>query len=100
MGLVMYVQTSLNPAPPDPTQKLIFGLMPIMFTVMLSSFPAGLVIYYTWNNLLSITQQYVIMRRMGTPPDLPKALGLKGVARAFTALRARALRQGKGGTGP
>ncbi|MBT3810269.1 MAG: membrane protein insertase YidC, partial [Rhodospirillaceae bacterium] len=55
----------LNPAPADPVQAKIFLLMPVFFTIFLANFPVGLVIYWTWNNLLSITQQYVIMRRMG-----------------------------------
>jgi YidC/Oxa1 family membrane protein insertase len=65
MGLTMFAQQKLNPAPADPVQARIFMLMPIIFTFFLASFPVGLVIYWTWNNLLSITQQYVIMRRMG-----------------------------------
>ncbi len=65
MGLTMYLQQKLNPAPADPIQAKIFMLMPIMFTFLLGSFPAGLVIYWAWNNALSILQQYVIMRRMG-----------------------------------
>jgi YidC/Oxa1 family membrane protein insertase len=99
MGLTMFLQTSLNPAPADPTQKIVFGLMPVIFTVMLASFPAGLVIYYTWNNLLSITQQYIIMKRMGTPLDLSNALGLKAIARFVRALRSRPPRPGEGETG-
>ena len=65
MGITMFAQQKLNPAPADPVQAKIFLLMPVMFTIFLASFPVGLVIYWTWNNLLSITQQYVIMRRMG-----------------------------------
>ena len=65
MGASMFLQQKLNPQPADPMQAKIFMLMPIMFTFLLASFPAGLVIYWTWNNVLSITQQWVIMRRMG-----------------------------------
>jgi YidC/Oxa1 family membrane protein insertase len=65
MGVTMFLQQKLNPAPADPMQARIFMFLPIMFTFMLARFPAGLVIYWAWNNLLSITQQYVIMRRMG-----------------------------------
>ena len=65
MGVSMFLQQKLNPAPPDPMQAKVFMLMPIMFTFFLAGFPAGLVIYWTWNNILSMTQQYVIMRRMG-----------------------------------
>jgi len=65
MGITMFLQQKLNPAPADPVQAKIFLLMPVFFTIFLAGFPVGLVIYWTWNNLLSITQQYVIMRRMG-----------------------------------
>jgi len=65
MGCTMFLQQKLNPAPADPTQAKVFMFLPFVFTIMLAQFPAGLVIYWTWNNLLSITQQWVIMRRMG-----------------------------------
>ena len=65
MGLTMFLQQKLNPQPPDPVQAKIFLMMPVIFTIFLARFPAGLVIYWAWNNLLSIAQQYVIMRRMG-----------------------------------
>jgi YidC/Oxa1 family membrane protein insertase len=64
MGVTMFLQQKLNPAPADPIQAKIFMLMPIMFTFILAPFAAGLVIYWAWNNTLSIIQQYVIMRRM------------------------------------
>jgi YidC/Oxa1 family membrane protein insertase len=63
MGITMFLQQKLNPAPPDPVQARLFQFMPIIFTFMLSSFPAGLVIYWSWNNLLTIAQQWTIMRR-------------------------------------
>jgi len=65
MGVSMYLQQKLNPPPPDPMQQKIFLALPFVFTFLLASFPAGLVIYWAWNNTLSILQQYVIMRRMG-----------------------------------
>lgn len=65
MGLTMWLQQKLNPAPADPMQAKIFMFLPIVFTFMLARFPAGLVIYWAWNNILSIAQQWVIMRRMG-----------------------------------
>ena len=65
MGVTMYLQQKLNPAPPDPVQARIFMLLPIIFTFMLGQFAAGLVIYWAWNNLLSIAQQRFIMWRMG-----------------------------------
>ena len=70
MGITMWVQMRLNPTPPDPVQQTIFNWMPVIFTFMLASFPAGLVIYWAWNNLLSIVQQWVIMRRQGVPVEL------------------------------
>lgn len=65
MGLTMYLQQKLNPAPADPVQAKVFMFLPFIFTIMLAGFPAGLVIYWAWNNALSILQQWVIMRRMG-----------------------------------
>ena len=70
MGITMFVQMKLNPAPPDPTQQMIFNWMPVVFTVMLATFPAGLVIYWAWNNFLSVMQQYVIMTRQGVKVDI------------------------------
>ncbi|MCH8081252.1 MAG: membrane protein insertase YidC [Proteobacteria bacterium] len=65
MGLTMWLQMKLNPQSPDPIQAKIFMFMPILFTFILAPFPVALVIYWTWNNLLSITQQWIIMRREG-----------------------------------
>jgi YidC/Oxa1 family membrane protein insertase len=65
MGITMFLQQKMNPAPPDPVQQKIFTFLPLIFTFMLASFPAGLVIYWAWNNALSILQQWLIMRRMG-----------------------------------
>jgi YidC/Oxa1 family membrane protein insertase len=65
MGVTMFLQQKLNPQPPDPVQAKIFLLMPVFFTFLLASFPAGLVIYWAWNNVLSVAQQWLIMRRMG-----------------------------------
>ncbi|MHB1111437.1 MAG: membrane protein insertase YidC, partial [Devosia sp.] len=70
MGITMWVQMKLNPPPPDPTQAMIFSLMPVIFTFMLGTFPAGLVIYWAWNNLLSVTQQWFIMKRHGAEVNL------------------------------
>jgi YidC/Oxa1 family membrane protein insertase len=70
MGVTMWFQMKLNPAPPDPTQKMIFDWMPVIFTFMLASFPAGLVIYWAWNNTLSVLQQSVIMRKHGAKIEL------------------------------
>ena len=65
MGGSMYLQQLLNPQPADPVQAKIFMFLPLIFTILLATFPAGLVIYWTVNNILSISQQWVIMRRMG-----------------------------------
>jgi len=63
MGITMYIQQKLNPAPPDPIQAKIFMFFPLFITILLAQFAAGLVIYWTTNNLLSIIQQWVITRR-------------------------------------
>lgn len=70
MGITMFLQMRMNPTPPDPTQAMIFTWMPVVFTFMLAAFPAGLVIYWAWNNLLSIIQQAVIMKRQGAKIEL------------------------------
>jgi len=70
MGVTMWAQMKLNPAPPDPTQKMIFDWMPVIFTFMLASFSAGLVIYWAWNNTLSVIQQSIIMRKNGAKVEL------------------------------
>jgi YidC/Oxa1 family membrane protein insertase len=63
MGVTMFLQQKLNPAPADPVQAKMFTFLPIIFTFMLANFPAGLVIYWAWSNSLSILQQWLIMRR-------------------------------------
>ena len=65
MGISMYIQQKLNPQPADPIQAKVFAFLPIMFTFLLARFPAGLVIYWAWNNTLTIIQQRIIMKRMG-----------------------------------
>jgi len=63
MGVTMYIQQKLNPAPPDPVQAKIFMFFPFILTIMLASFPSGLVIYWSVNNILTMAQQYVIIRK-------------------------------------
>tara|TARA_B100000073_G_scaffold347367_1_gene361455 strand:- start:326 stop:2011 length:1686 start_codon:yes stop_codon:yes gene_type:complete len=63
MGLTMYLQQKLNPAPPDPIQAKIFMFFPLFLTVILAPFPSGLVIYWTFNNIFTMMQQVVIMRK-------------------------------------
>lgn len=69
-GVSMWALQALSPPPTDPIQAQIFRLLPILFTFMFAAFPAGLVIYWTWSNSLSILQQYVIMRRQGVETQL------------------------------
>ena len=63
MGITMWLQQKLNPTPPDPVQAKIFMFFPLFLTVILAPFPSGLVIYWTINNILTMAQQYVIMKR-------------------------------------
>ena len=74
MTLTTLLQTALNPAPPDPMQAKMMWFMPLIFSVMFFFFPAGLVLYWLTNNILSIAQQWIINTRMGVPPqfNLPK----------------------------
>ena len=74
MTLTTLLQTALNPAPPDPVQAKMMWIMPLAFSVMFFYFPAGLVLYWITNNVLSIAQQWLINKRMGVPPtfNLPK----------------------------
>ena len=74
MAATTMLQTALNPAPPDPMQAKLMWFMPLIFSVMFFFFPAGLVLYWITNNILSIAQQWVINTRMGVPPqfNLPK----------------------------
>jgi YidC/Oxa1 family membrane protein insertase len=75
MGISMFIQMKMNPEPTDPIQKALFAWMPVIFTFMLGAFPAGLVIYWTWNNVLSLAQQYYIMRKQGVKIELWENLG-------------------------
>ena len=70
MGVSMFFQMKMNPEPADPVQKQMFAYMPLIFTFMLGTFPAGLVIYWTWNNTLTVIQQSVIMKRAGVKLEL------------------------------
>ncbi len=65
MGITMWMQQKLNPAPQDPIQAKVMAFLPILFTFILAPFAVGLVIYWTWNNILSMAQQWVIMRKLG-----------------------------------
>ena len=65
MGITMWLQMQLNPPQPDPVQQMIFSWMPVLFTFLLAAFPAGLVIYWAWNNILSLSQQYYISKKQG-----------------------------------
>jgi YidC/Oxa1 family membrane protein insertase len=70
MGVSMFFQMKMNPEPTDPVQKQMFSWMPVIFTFMLGTFPAGLVIYWTWNNTLTVLQQYYIMTKAGVKVEL------------------------------
>src|SRR6195952_2246885 len=73
MGFTMFLQQKMNPPPPDPMQARLFQFMPIIFTFMMANFPAGLVIYWSWNNTLSVGQQWLIQRRTRLPkPNLAR----------------------------
>ena len=73
-GITMLALQSLSPPAPDPTQQFVMNLLPILFTFMFASFAAGLVIYWTWSNVLGIVQQYIIMRRHGVETSFDKIL--------------------------
>ncbi|MBA2777874.1 membrane protein insertase YidC [Billgrantia kenyensis] len=77
MGVSMYIQQLLNPTPPDPMQAKIMKMLPIVFTFFFLWFPAGLVIYWVVNNIISIAQQYVITRRIENDPSVGKGLKTK-----------------------
>jgi YidC/Oxa1 family membrane protein insertase len=64
MGITMFIQQKLNPTPPDPIQAKIFMFFPIFLTVILAPFPAGLVIYWSFNNIFTMIQQYIVQRKM------------------------------------
>jgi YidC/Oxa1 family membrane protein insertase len=74
-GFTMWLSQAMNPPAPDPTQQRIFQLMPIMFTFIMAPFTVGLLIYWSWNNLLSIIQQYVIMRRFKVDNPIDSFVG-------------------------
>jgi YidC/Oxa1 family membrane protein insertase len=77
MGITMWLQMQLNPQQPDPVQQQIFNWMPVMFTFMLATFPAGLVIYWAWSNILSLAQQSYIMKKQGAEIHLAANLKSK-----------------------
>ena len=81
MGITMWLQMQLNPQQPDPVQQAVFNWMPVLFTFLLASFPAGLVIYWAWNNILSLAQQWFIMKRQGA--DIPI---MENLQRNFSAI--------------
>ena len=85
MGATQWVQTKMTPAPGDPVQARMFALMPLVMTFMFASFSSGVVIYYTWNNLLSMAQQYFMMKREGVPIHLFENLKLPAFARRLIA---------------
>ena len=97
MGVTMYLQQKLNPQPTDPVQARVFQFLPILFTFMLAPFAAGLVIYWAWSNILSIAQQYYIMRRHGVPVGGGKMPVPATAPAAPVADKAAEKKGGKGG---
>jgi YidC/Oxa1 family membrane protein insertase len=97
MGITMWLQMKLNPPPPDPVQARMFTFMPIIFTFMLGTMPAGLVIYWAWNNSLTILQQSMIMSRQGVKVEI-----FDNIAKSFSegADMIRKLFGGGGGAPP
>ena len=95
MGITMWVQMQLNPQQADPMQQRIFNWMPVMFTFLLANFASGLVIYWAWNNLLSLSQQYLIMTRNGAEIHLWRNIGIDKLLARF-----RPGRSGDGGASP
>jgi YidC/Oxa1 family membrane protein insertase len=82
-GASMWLSTAMNPPAPDPTQQKIFQFMPIVFTFIMAPFAVGLLIYWTWSNILTVIQQYVIMRRFKVDNPIDRIIGkLTGNAKA------------------
>jgi len=77
MGISMFVQQRLNPAPPDPMQAKIMMFMPIIFTVMFLNFPAGLVLYWLTNNVLGVLQQWWVMKQVSAEQPSQRAAANK-----------------------
>jgi YidC/Oxa1 family membrane protein insertase len=84
MGFSQFITTKMNPQPADPVQAKMFTYMPLIFTFMMASFPAGLVLYWTCNNLLSALQQYVMMKRQGVEVHLFNNLKIPALARLLS----------------
>ena len=75
-GLTMWLSTAMSPPPStDPTQKLIFQLFPVIFTFTMARFPAGLLVYWSFSNVLTVLQQYVMMRRFGVSNPIDNLIG-------------------------
>jgi YidC/Oxa1 family membrane protein insertase len=73
-GVTMWGVQSLSPPPPDPIQKQVFAILPWMFVFLFAGFASGLVIYWVWSNILTIAQQYLIMRKNGVETELDKLI--------------------------
>ncbi len=95
MGISMWAQMRLNPTPADPVQQQVFTWMPIIFTFMLAHFPAGLVLYWTWNNILTFAQQAFIMKRQGVEIDILHNVGVKTVHSRVQQARSRLKNNGR-----
>jgi YidC/Oxa1 family membrane protein insertase len=91
MGASQWFQMKLNPPAPDPVQQQMFAFMPLIFTFMLAGLPSGLVIYWTWNNILTTAQQYVVMRRQGVKVDLLANMNLPGFSKRYASADQKSL---------
>ncbi len=98
MGISMWVQMRLTPQTADPVQQQVFAWMPVVFTFMLARMPAGLVLYWTWNNILSFSQQAFIMKRQGVEIDIMHNVGIKKVHGRMQQVRSRLKNNGRSRT--
>ena len=98
MGISMWVQMRLSPQTTDPVQQQVFAWMPVVFTFMLARMPAGLVLYWTWNNILSFSQQAYIMKRQGVEIDILHNVGIKTVHGRVQQVRSRLKNNGRSST--
>ena len=95
MGISMWVQMRLNPAPTDPVQQQVFAWMPVVMTFLLARMPAGLVLYWTWSNILSFAQQALIMKRQGVEIDILHNVGIKSAHGRMQQLGSRMKNNGR-----
>ena len=95
MGITMWLQQRMSPPSPDPAQRQVFALMPIFITYMLSKFAVGLVIYWAWGNVLSLLQQYYIMRKAGVEVSLIHGHGERRILKEQMKAARKSRKDGK-----